>query len=97
MEQQKNKPWVVNASEAINRTCNSIYEEYKVVIDLFNNKIIDTCNKRKHSVTYKTDNEVTCKDLHYFYNCLGYKVDIEETPNYKDGVEYTVYKIKLMW
>ena len=46
---------------------------------------------------YKTDNETTCQDLHYFYNCVGYKVEVEELPHYKDGVEYIVYKIKLMW
>ena len=26
--EQKDKPWVVNYPEAVNRTCNAIYEEY---------------------------------------------------------------------
>ncbi len=87
--EQENKPWVVNAHEAINRTCDAIYREYKVTVN--------ACSKKKHSVVYKTDNETTCQDLHYFYNCVGYKVEVEELPQYKDGAEYTIYKLKLMW
>ena len=30
--EQKDKAWVVNANEAINRTCNAIFEEYKETI-----------------------------------------------------------------
>lgn len=95
--EQKDKPWVVSASEAINRTCDAIYGEYKVIIDIFNEKIVNACSKRKHQIVYKTDNETTHRDLLYFYSCLGYKVDFEEVPQYKNGVEYTIYKLKLMW
>ena len=95
--EQKDKPGVVNREEAVNRTCNAIYEEYKVVITEFNNKIISKCNEFKHEIVYKTDNPVTAKDLHYFYICLGYNVQVEEIPKYKDGIEYTIYKLKLMW
>ena len=95
--EKENKAWVVNYSEAVNRTCNAIYQEYKVVIDAFNQHIIDKCAKRKHEITYTTDNEVTFRDLAYFYITLGYKVETDEQPKYKDGVEYTAYKIKLMW
>ena len=95
--EQKDKPWVVNRDEAINRTCSAIYEEYKVTIDAFNQHIIAKCSKRKHEVVYKTDNETTCKDLHYFYMCLGYRIEIEEASAYKEGVEYIIYKLKLMW
>lgn len=94
---EKDKDWVVNANEAIQRTCDAIYREYKAVVDAFNQQIVNRCSKRKHEVIYKTDNELTCRDLHYFYVCLGYKVEIEEEPSYKEGVEYTVYKLKLMW
>ena len=97
MEQKENKAWVVNAHEAINRTCDAIYREYKVTVDAFNEKIVNACSKKKHSVVYKTDNETTCQDLHYFYNCVGYKVEVEELPQYKDGVEYIIYKLKLIW
>lgn len=97
MEKQENKAWVVNATEAINRTCDAIYREYKVVVDTFNEKIVNACSKKKHSVTYKTDNQTTAKDLHYFYTCLGYKIETEETSDYKDEVEYIIYKLKLMW
>ena len=95
--EQKDKAWVVNANEAIQRTCDAIYREYKPVVDAFNQQIVNRCSKRKREVIYKTDNELTCRDLHYFYVCLGYKVEIEEEPSYKEGVEYTIYKIKLMW
>ena len=95
--EEKNKAWVVNAAEAINRTCDSIYREYKATIDAFNQHIIDKCAKRKHEVVYTTDNETTFKDLGYFYITLGYKVETDEQPKYKDGIEYTIYKIKLMW
>lgn len=95
--EQTNKPWVVNREEAMNRTCSNIYEEYKLVIEEFNKKIIDKCNERKHEIVYKTDNPVTSKDLHYFYHCLGYRVEVEELPQYKDEVEYTIFKLKLMW
>lgn len=97
MEQQVNKLWVVNATEAINRTCNAIFKEYEFVIREFNDKITETCSKKKHSVIYKTDNQTTSQDLYYFYTCLGYKVEVEETPKYKEGIEYTIYKLKLMW
>ena len=46
--EQKDKPWVVNYPEAVNRTCNAIYEEYKVLIELFNKKLCDACSKKKH-------------------------------------------------
>lgn len=95
--EQTNKPWVVNATEAINRTCDTIYNEYKVTVDAFNEKIVTACSKKKRSVIYKTDNENTYKDLYYFYTCLGYKIEVEELPQYKDDVEYTIYKLKLMW
>ena len=95
--EQKDKAWVVNANEAIQRTCDAIYREYKATIDAFNEHIVEKCRNRKHEIVYKTDNELTSKDLYYFYICLGYKVEIEEEPSYKEGVEYTIYKIKLMW
>lgn len=95
--EQTNKPWVVNANEAINRTCDTIYNEYKPIVDTFNEKIVTACSKKKRSVIYKTDNETTYQDLHYFYTCLGYKIEVEEIPQYKNGVEYTIYKLKLMW
>lgn len=95
--EQKDKAWVVNANEAIQRTCDAIYREYKHVVDAFNQQIVNRCSKRKHEVIYKTDNENTCRDLHYFYLCLGYKVEIEEESSYKEGVEYTIYKLKLIW
>lgn len=95
--EQKDKAWVVNATEAINRTCDAIYREYKSIIDSFNQHIIDKCSKRKHEIVYKTDNPETSKDLHYFYGCLGYILEVEEVPQYKDGIEYTIYKLKLMW
>ena len=44
--EQKDKPWVVNYPEAVNRTCNAIYEEYKTVIELFNKKLCDACSKK---------------------------------------------------
>ena len=95
--EQKNELWAVNYPEAVNRTCEAIRKEYKAIIDLFNTKIVDACTKLKHEVTYRTDNEKTFNDLHYFYSVLGYKIETDEQPKYKDGVEYTVYKIKLMW
>ena len=95
--EQTNKPWVVNATEATNRTCDTIYHEYKDVIATFNEKIINAGSKKKNFVIYKTDNETTSLDLHYFYVCLGYKVELDEIPEYKDGIEYTIYKLKIMW
>ena len=97
MEQQENKPWVVNYPEAVNRTCNTIYEEYKTVIELFNKKLCDACSKKKHEITYRTDNETTFHDLYYFYTNVGFKVEVDEEPKYKNGIEYTIYKLKLMW
>ena len=95
--EQENKPWVVNVHEAVNRTCNAIYKEYKTVIELFNKKLSDACSKKKHELTYRTDNETTFHDLYYFYTNIGFRVEVDEEPDYKDGVEYTVYKLKLMW
>ena len=95
--EQKDKPWVVNYPEAVNRTCDTIYKEYKAVIELFNKKLCDACSKKKHEITYRTDNETTFHDLHYFYTNLGFRIEIDEEPDYKDGVEYTIYKLKLMW
>lgn len=95
--EEKDKVWVVNASEAINRTCNAIFEEYKETITAFNEHIQNACKKRKHNVTYTTDNANSVKDLEYFYTCLGYKIEISNSTKYKDGIEYVIYKIKLMW
>ena len=97
MEQKENKALVVNATEAINRTCDAIYREYKEVVEAFNQKVMAACSKKKHTITYKTDNKVTFDDLYYFYTCLGYKIEVEELPQYKEGIEYIIYKIKLMW
>lgn len=97
MEQQENKPWVINYPEAVNRTCDAIYKEYKTVIELFNKKISDACSKKKHELVYRTDNETTFHDLHYFYSSVGFRIEVDEEPNYRDGVEYTIYKLKLMW
>lgn len=97
MEQQGNKVWVVNATEATNKTCNAIFEEYKETIMAFNEHINNACKKRKRSVIYRTDNSETKDDLYYFYICLGYKIEIEEESKYKDGIEYYIYKLKLMW
>ena len=74
-----------------------IYEEYKTVIDLFNKKLSDACSKKKHELIYRTDNETTFHDLHYFYVNIGFRVEVDEEPDYKDGVEYTIYTLKLMW
>ena len=49
--EQKDKAWVVNANEAINRTCNAIFEEYKETIMAFNEHINNACKKRKHNVS----------------------------------------------
>ena len=97
MEQQENKPWVINYPEAVNRTCDAIYREYKTVIELFNKKLSDACSKKKHELIYRTDNETTFHDLHYFYSNVGFRIEVDEEPDYRDGVEYTIYKLKLMW
>ena len=97
MEQKEIRKWVVNATEAINRTCDVIFKQYEDVISLFNEEIVKACSKKKHSVVYKTDNEITSNDLQYFYRCIGYVVEVEETPKYKDGIEYTIYKLKIIW
>lgn len=97
MEQKETRKWVVNATEAINRTCEAIFKQYEDVISLFNEEIVKACSKKKHSVVYKTDNETTSNDLQYFYKCIGYVVEVEEAPKYKDGIEYTIYKLKIMW
>ena len=81
----------------MNRTCNAIYEEYKTVIELFNKKLCDACSKKKHGITYRTDNKTTFHDLYYFYTNIGFKVEVDEEPKYKNGIEYTIYKLKLMW
>ena len=97
MEQQENKPWVINYPEAVNRTCDAIYREYKTVIELFNKKLSDACSKKKHELIYRTDNETTFHDLHYFYTNVGFRIEVDEELDYRDGVEYTIYKLKLMW
>ena len=94
---QENKPWVVNYPEAVNRTCKAIYEEYITIIELFNKKLCDACSKKKHEITYRTDNETTFHDLYYFYTNIGFKVEVDEEPKYKNGIEYTIYKLKFMW
>jgi hypothetical protein len=95
--EQKDKPWVVNYPEAVNRTCDAIYKEYKTLIELFNKKICDACSNKKREISYRTDNETTFHDLYYFYTNIGFKVETDEKPDYKNGIEYTIYKLKLMW
>lgn len=93
MEQEENKPWVINGIEAKNRTANTIYRKYKEIIDDFNKNIIEQCNNCKTFLYYTTKDEKKAKHLAYFYTIVGYNVEMTD----KEEVLETVYKLKIMW
>lgn len=93
MEQQDNKPWVVNVVEAKNRTADTIYRKYKEIIDDFNKNIIEQCDRCRTFLYYTTKNEELAKRLAYFYTILGYHVEMTD----KEEVLEIVYKLKICW
>lgn len=94
MEEEKKHGWVVNQTEARQRTCDAIYKKYSEIIEAFNKHIIDCCKKCKRTVCYTTNNETEARDIHYFYVNMGYLVEVEEL---ETSVKGTDYKIKLCW